>query len=283
MNESHFFIVHQIAHYLTFSSPAPLKSFSLKPLIISLLANQWLALILRLLNPQSHQPELDASSIVKCFWPLLPLYPLWKSFFYRSVILSALPQCCFFRKVLSLDCSLFRVQCPCVNSLTLGASVVLYSWSPLLCPQLKSHYQTSLMDTAYYVSPFGWHPGTPCGPHPNRTKCQPLLTPRFLFPWFLLMQHHLVRLSSWTSRTHPWLLIYRLPPLPPTIFIKLSGPINFTSKSYFQVCHFYSIPTTILSRLPLSAASSLPTDLMPLVLALKPIVHNVVVLSLLTT
>ena len=35
--------------------------------------------------------------------------------------------------------------------------------------------------------------------------------------------------------------------------------------------------------MPLSAASSLLTDFMHLVLVLKPIVHNVVILSLLTT
>lgn len=224
MNESHFFIVHQITHYLTFSSPAPLKSFSLKPLIISLLANQWLALILSLLNPQSHQPELDASSILKCIWPLLPLYPLWKFF-----LLQVCDPLCTSPVLLLLEGSVLGLlPIPCTVSLcelTLRALVVLYSWSPLLCPQLKSHYQTSLTDTAYFVSPFGWHPGTPCGPHPNRTKCQPLLTPRFLFPWFLLMQHHLVRLSSWTSRSHPWLLIYRLPPPRPTIFILLPNLI----------------------------------------------------------
>lgn len=128
--------------------------------------------------------------------------------------LSALPRCWFFRKVLSLDCSLFLLQCPCVNSLTLRASVVLYSWSPPLCPQLKTHYQTALMDTAYFVSPFGGHPGPPCRPHPNRTKCQPLLTHCFLFPWFLLVAPPLVRLSSWTSGSHPWLLLHRLPCLP---------------------------------------------------------------------
>lgn len=130
------------------------------------------ALILRLLNPQSHQPELDASSIVKCFWPLLPLYPLWKSFFYRSVILSYFPNSLLLPEgsvlgLLPVPCTVSL--CELTHSRGFGGFIFLISTSS--CPQLKISLPNqphghcllciSLLDDTQ---------APPAGPHPNRTN-----------------------------------------------------------------------------------------------------------------